>query len=87
MTWDGIKKRTSDGDGEDPSVTLARIDENIKFMKAGAEVVRIELAEHKRDDTSAFKSHDEKLEKVNRTLWMASGGVCVIVFILNFFHR
>ena len=35
MTWDGIHKRDSDNGRESPDVVLARIYENIKFLKSG----------------------------------------------------
>lgn len=71
-------RRAADNGQEAPVVTLARIDENIKFLKVGAEVVRIQLANHERQDEIKFND-------INKTIWRASGLIAgafgVVVFI------
>lgn len=80
MSWDGIRRRASDSGVEAPEVTLGRIDENIKFLKTGAEVVRVQLANHEKEDVVKF-------DQINKTIWRASGIACgasaVFLFIIN----
>jgi hypothetical protein len=84
MVWDGMYKRASDAGKESPDVLLARIDENIKFLKSGAEVVRIQLNTHEIND-------EKKFDDINKSIWRASGivtgAVAVIVFLVNIFIK
>ena len=85
--WDGIKRRADDMGKETPEVTLARIDENVQFLKAGAEVVRVQLDRHERDDDVKFKDLWKNVDGVKRNVWVASGAVGMLIFIIHFFQR
>lgn len=87
MAWDGIYRRMQDQGKEPPEALLARMDENIKFLKAGAESVRIQLHEHEKKDDTTFKELNKKQDVTNRIVLMASGGVCVAVFFINLFLK
>lgn len=87
MTWDGMRKRSSDNSKEEPEVILARVDENIKFLKSGAELVRIQLDTHEKKDDVKFKEIDEKQNNILKNIYFASGGLAVIVFFLNLIHK
>lgn len=80
-------RRMEDKGQEPPQVVLARIDENIKFLKSGAEAVRLQLYEHEKKDDSKFKEQENKLEIILRSIWMVSGGAAVVMFIINWFHK
>ena len=80
-------RRMEDHGHENPQVVLARIDENIKFLKHGAEAVRVQLNEHEKQDDDKFKELANKQEKTNGLVLMASGGLAVIVAILDFVFK
>lgn len=87
MPWDGIRKRSSDSGKEPPEVILARVDENIKFLKAGAEAVRIQLNEHEKDDNKKFHDLTNKQDKTNAVVIWASGGLAVAIFFINLLFK
>ena len=87
MPWDGIRRRSDDGNYEAPEVVLARVDENIKFLKSGAEAVKIQLAEHEKKDNVKFDAIDAKQDKTNNIVIWASGAVSVLVLILDVIFR
>ena len=80
-------RRSDDRGKEDPMVTLARIDENIKFLKFGAEAVRIQLHEHEIDDNKKFKDVTNEFNGIKRSIWIAAGGLSVIVFLVNIIFK
>lgn len=77
-------KRSTDHGKEDPMVTLARIDENIKFLKVGAETTRIQLHEHQKDDSEKFTEIGKKLWEHARYIYMGLGIVGVVEVIIGF---
>lgn len=87
MAWDGIHRRAMDNEKESPETILARVDENIKFLKSGAEAVRIQLYEHEKQDIVKFKESDDKQNTILKNIYFASGGLAVVVFILNSLHK
>lgn len=87
MPWDGMRKRSDDRGQDSPDVILARVDENIKFLKSGAETVRLQLFEHEKKDEKKFDDIATKLTGINKSIWFVSGGGAVIVFIINLFKH
>lgn len=77
-----------DGNGqENPLVTLARIDERTKNMNEKLTAHMVSFEAHKIDDEKKFGDSDGKLESIERKMAWYSGGACVIIFLLNWFHK
>lgn len=87
MSLEKFGNRAEDRGQEPPIVTLARVDENVKFLKSGAEAVRIQLYEHEKKDNEYQQKTDAKINSVNKSIWYAGGVVSVIIFVINWFHK
>lgn len=77
MSWDGIRRRDTDNGREAPEAIWARIDERVNTLIENAMEVKNDLILHKEDDLKQFKV-------INRTIYMVSGGACVLIFLINF---
>lgn len=86
MTWDGKKRRATDN-MENFETTLARIDENVQFLKSGAEITRVQLHEHEQKDEVKFKDIGNKIDSINRTVWSASGIFAAVIFFIKIFTK
>lgn len=88
MPWDGRDRRKSD---ESNVAILAEIRTDIKYLIAGAELVKIQLHEHEKDDSHKFEKIESKFTGIDKTIWKAGGAVSAVVLILtllsNIWHR
>jgi hypothetical protein len=73
-------RRASDNGKESPETVLARIDERVKNIILDNGAVKLDLIQHKEDDKRQF-------DEIKKNIYYAGGGVCVIVFFLNWFHK
>ena len=76
-------RRVEDEGHESPMATLARIDENIKFLKTGALEVRERLERHEVEDDKKFKVVFDKLWEHARVIYIGLGIVGVVEVIMN----
>ena len=56
MSWDGIKRRADDSQGDSPEVLLARIDERTKNMNDKLVAHMVSFETHKIDDEKNFQN-------------------------------
>lgn len=80
MSWDGIKRRSSDNNGEDPEVVLARIDERVKSLNEN-------FSAH----VNGFKIHliedDKNFKRLDKTVYLATGVVTAVIFIVRIIFK
>ena len=65
---------------ESQQTIIARIDERTKNINDKLTIHMMSFEEHKKDD-------NDKFDFINKTIWMVSGGACVVMFVLNWFHK
>jgi len=71
MPFDDVLKRL-----EEQAIVMGRVDENIKMLKESALAAKSDFEVHKKDDNDRFSI-------INRAIWLASGGLSVIIFFTN----